>query len=81
MIHLVNLSETATAEKPAVRRHDDEFESFASFEGRHLSLDPATGRVHRQVRTAPWHEWPDLRHGFDCRLVERSRIVEAIRPN
>jgi hypothetical protein len=81
MIPVVNLIETATAEKPAVRRQDDAFESFASFEGRHLKLDPATGRVHRQIGTAPWHEWPDLRHRFDRRLVERCCIVEAIRPN
>jgi hypothetical protein len=81
MICLVYLIETTTSEKPAVRRQDDEFESFASFEGRHLSLDPATARVHRQIGTAPRHKWPDLPHGFDCRLMERCCIVEAIRPN
>ena len=39
MMHLVNLIEAATPEKSAVRGHDDEFESFANFERRYLSID------------------------------------------
>jgi hypothetical protein len=71
MILLVNLIETAASEKPAVLRHDDEFESFAGCKGRKLSFDPGATSVDRQIRPAPRHEWPHLPHGFHCGFVER----------
>jgi hypothetical protein len=81
MILLVNLIETATPEKTAVRCHDDEFESFPVFEPRHLGLYPAPAGVHGQIGTAPSHERPHLPHGFHCGFVQRRRIVETIRAN